>query len=113
MKLFPITSPFKCILFIHIINPCVKVKSWTCQYFFLSHKTLAASSPFLIKTCSISCTCKYLVLHVADLQTFRRWLATPHLILPVLMSLLWIRNLPLKPVAQPIYCLPQHLHAIR
>ena len=30
-----------------------------------------------------------------------------------LMSHLWIRNLPLKLVAEPIYCLPQHLHAIR
>ena len=51
--------------------------------------------------------------YMADLQTFKRWLATPHLILPILMSLLWIRNLSLKPVAEPIYCLPQHLHAIR
>ena len=46
---------------------------------------------------------------MADLQTFRRWLATPYLILPVLMSLLWTRNLSLKPVAEPIYCLPQHI----
>ena len=44
---------------------------------------------------------------MADLQTFRRWLATPYLILQVLMSLLWTRNLSLKPVAEPIYCLPQ------
>ena len=33
------------------------------------------------------------------------WLAASHLILPVLMSGLWIRNLSLKPVAEPIYCL--------
>ena len=60
----------------------------------------------------MSCTCKYSVLHVTDLQTFKRWLATPHLILPVLISLLWIRNLSFKPAAEPIYCLTQHLHAI-
>ena len=90
-----------------LFNPCVKVKSWACQYFSLSHKTVASSTP-LTRTCSISCTCKYSVLHVADLQTFKRRLATPHLILPVLMSFLWIWNLYLKPVAEPIYCLPQH-----
>ena len=42
-------------------NPCVKVKSWTCQYFSLSHKTLSTSSSSLTKTCSISCTRKYSV----------------------------------------------------
>ena len=96
-----------------LFNPCVKVKSWACQYFSLSHKTLSASLPSLTRTCSISCTCKYSVLHVADLRTFRRWLATPNLILPVLMSLLWIQSLSLKPVAEPMYCLPQHLNTIR
>ena len=96
-----------------LFNPCVKVKSWACQYFSVSHKTLSASSPSLTRTCSISSTCKYPVLHVADLQTSRRWLATPHLILLVLMSLLWIRSLSLKPLAEPMYCLLQHLHAIR
>ena len=49
---------------------------------------------------------------MADLQTFKRWLAIPHLILPVLMSILWIRILSLEPVAEPIYCLPQHLHLL-
>ena len=49
---------------------------------------------------------------MADLQTFKRWLAIPHLILPVLMSILWIRILSLEPVVEPIYCLPQHLHLL-
>ena len=30
-----------------------------------------------------------------------------------LMSLLWIRNLSLKPLAEPMYCSLQQLHAIR
>ena len=90
-------------------NPSVKVKSWAYQYFSVSHKTLSASSPSLTKTCLISSTCRYPVLHVADLQTSRRWLATPHLILLVLMPLLWIQNLSLTPVAGRIYCFPQHL----
>ena len=32
-----------------LFNPCVKVKICACQYFFLSHKILSISSPFLAK----------------------------------------------------------------
>ena len=41
---------------------------------------------------------------MANLQTFTRQLATPHLISTILMSLLWVWNLSLKPVAETIYC---------
>ena len=71
MKLFPIISPNNAYYSFILFNPCVQVKSWACQYFFLSHKTLSTSSPSLTKTCSISCTCKYSVLHVADLKTLK------------------------------------------
>ena len=81
----------------------VKVESWDFQYFSFFCKNLSTSSFSLTKIYSISCTCKYSVLHVADLQTFKRWLAT-HLILPSLMSLLWIQNLFLKLLAESIYC---------
>ena len=43
----------------------------------------------------------------------RRWFATPRLTLTVLMSLLWILNLSLKLIAEPMYCFPQHLHHIK
>ena len=36
----------------------------------------------------------------------------PHLIYH-LMSLLWILNLSLKLIAEPMYCFPQHLHDIK
>ena len=97
----------------HSLILCVKVNSCTCRYFSLSHKILSISSPFLATVCSINWTCKYSVLQMPDLQTFERWLDPPHLILPVSISLLWIRNLSLKPVPQPIYCLLQHLQFIK
>ena len=68
-----------------LFNPCVKVKSCTCQYFSLSHKILSISSPSLATTCSINWTCKYSVLQMADIQTFKRWLATARLIVPILI----------------------------
>lgn len=58
---------------------------------FFSHKNFSTSSLSLTKICSISCTCNYSDLHVADLQTYKRWLAT-HLISPVLISPLCIQN---------------------
>ena len=66
----------------------------------------------LTETCSISWICKYSNLLPSEWQTLRRWFATPHLTLPVLMSLLWILNLSLKLIAEPMYCFPQHLHDI-
>ena len=96
-----------------LFNPCIKVRSCTFQYVFLSYKILSISSPSLALTCSINWTCKYSVLQMVDLQTFKRWLATPHLILPVLISPLWILNLCLRPAAESIYCLLQHLQVIK
>ena len=72
-------------------------------------KTLSILSSFCIETFSINCSCKYSNLLVEERQTLRRWFATPHLILPVFISLWWILKLSLKPVGDPTYCLPQHL----
>ena len=96
-----------------LFNPWLNLNNCACQYFSLSHKTLSASSSFYTGTFTINCACKYSNLLVEEQQTLSRLFFTPHLILSVFVSLLGILNVSLKPVADPTYCLPQHLQDIK
>ena len=50
-----LTLSIKCIPFLHIFNPCIKVQSWACQYFSISRKTLSASTSWLIEVAKTTC----------------------------------------------------------
>ena len=75
---------------LELFSPCVAVNSWAYQYFSLSRNILSIFLLLLTETCSISWICKYSNLLPSEWQTLRRWFATSHLTLPVLVSLLGI-----------------------
>ena len=84
-----------------------------CQYFSLSVKTFSISSPYYTETFSVNWICKHSNFLAEERQKLRKWLATPHLTLPVFISILWILNDSLKLVVDPTYCLPPHLQNIK
>ena len=92
-----------------LLNLWLNVNKCACHYFSLSCRTLSILLSFCTETFRISCTYKYSNLLAEEWQTLRRWFATPHLTLPVFILFLWILNVSLKLLADPTYCLSQHL----
>ena len=92
-----------------LLNLWLNVNKCACHYISLSRRTLSILSSFCTETFRISCTCKYSNLLAEEWQTLRRWVAIPHLTLPVFVLFLWILNVSLKLMAVPTYCLSWHL----
>ena len=71
----------------------VNVKSYTYQYFSRSYKILFISSSSLATSSSINLNCQYSILQMADLQTFKIWLATAHILIGIKIAFMNLESI--------------------